>query len=103
MPFLLGGLLKTVSEPAFAETGKLAQKSAHKDIEPKQPKLRQFCRSSQTRSQSQKPAFALHKKNPRIGGTRGFLSTPLGVVPTSFYFGGVKMKKSWVGVVVRRG
>ncbi|EPC48596.1 hypothetical protein Lpp123_17070, partial [Lacticaseibacillus paracasei subsp. paracasei Lpp123] len=24
-----------VSEPAFAETGKLAQKSAHKDIEPK--------------------------------------------------------------------
>ncbi|MFT8495140.1 MAG: hypothetical protein ABF692_07210, partial [Lacticaseibacillus paracasei] len=43
------------------------------------------------------------QKNPRIGGTRGFLSTPLGVVPTSFYFGGVKMKKSWVGVVVRRG
>ncbi|EPC95898.1 hypothetical protein Lpp27_11322 [Lacticaseibacillus paracasei subsp. paracasei CNCM I-4648] len=80
-----------VSEPAFAETGKLAQKSAHKDIEPKQPKLRQFCRPSHTRSQ--KPAFALHKKNPRIGGTRGFLSTPLGVVPTSFYFGGVKMKK----------
>ncbi|RWZ62169.1 hypothetical protein EQH89_03030 [Lacticaseibacillus paracasei] len=101
MPFLLGGLLKMVSEPAFAETGKLAQKSAHKDIEPKQPKLRQFCRPSHTRSQ--KPAFALHKKNPRIGGTRGFLSTPLGVVPTFFYFGGVKMKKSWVGVVVRRG
>ncbi|RNE28849.1 hypothetical protein FAM6012_02136 [Lacticaseibacillus paracasei] len=54
-----------VSEPAFAETGKLAQKSAHKDIEPKQPKLRQFCRPSQTRSQ--KPAFALHKKTAYWG------------------------------------
>ncbi|EPC44573.1 hypothetical protein Lpp219_11186 [Lacticaseibacillus paracasei subsp. paracasei Lpp219] len=57
-----------VSEPAFAETGKLAQKSAHKDIEPKQPKLRQFCRPSHTRSQ--KPAFALHKKT-RVLGVRG--------------------------------
>ena len=37
--------------------------------------------------------FRAAQKNPRIGGTRGFLSTPLGVVPTSFYFGGVKMKK----------
>jgi hypothetical protein len=95
LPFLLGGLLKTVSEPAFAETGKLAQKSAHKDIEPKQPKLRQFCRPSQTRSQ--KPAFALHKKT-RVLGVRGVsCQHHWGVVPTSFYFGGVKMKKVGLG------
>lgn len=90
-----------VSEPAFAETGKLAQKSAHKDIEPKTTKTPPILQA--LANAFAETCFRATQKKPRIGGTRGFLSTPLGVVPTSFYFGGVKMKKSWVGVVVRRG